>query len=131
MVLFLVCYCRHLIGFFLFLTLTVYSAKNVVDLPNLKNIPDVLRKTDLHKLREDLLTCIPSLPNMHDLHKFHSEIKTSFHSSADLLPSLSNWHIVELLCNCLPERFSHSNHTDVCVLVICLSSDPCCFVLMS
>nr|XP_043605899.1 heptahelical transmembrane protein 4-like [Erigeron canadensis]XP_043605900.1 heptahelical transmembrane protein 4-like [Erigeron canadensis] len=106
----------HLIGFFLFLTLTIYSAKSVVDLPTLKHLPDVLRRADLHKLREDLLTCIPSLPNMPNLHKLHSEIKTSFPASADFLPSLSNWHIVEVLCNCLPERFSHSNHTDVCVL---------------
>ncbi|KVI02722.1 heptahelical transmembrane protein 4-like [Cynara cardunculus var. scolymus] len=108
----------HLIGFFLFLTLTIYSAKmipNVVDLPTLKNFPDVLRKADLHQLREDLLTCIPSLPNMPDLHKLRSDIKTTFPASSDLLP-LSNWHIVELLTNCLPERFSHSNHTDVCVL---------------
>ncbi|XP_071702245.1 heptahelical transmembrane protein 4-like [Rutidosis leptorrhynchoides] len=108
----------HLIGFFLFLTLTIYSANMIpsVDLRTLKNLPDVLRRTDLHKLREDILTCIPSMPNMADLHKIHSDIKTSFHSSADLLPSMSNWHIVELLCNCLPERFSHTNHTDVCVL---------------
>lgn len=109
----------HLIGFFLFLTLTIYSAKmlpNVVDLPTLKHFPDVLRKADLYKLREDLLTCIPSLPNMPDLHKLRNEIKTSFHASSDLLPLMSNWHIVELLTNCLPERFSHSNHTDVCVL---------------
>lgn len=108
----------HLIGFFLFLTLTIYSAKmipNVVDLPTLKNFPDVLRRADLHQLREDLLTCIPSLPNMPDLHKLRSDIKTSFPASSDFLP-LSNWHIVELLTNCLPERFSHSNHTDVCVL---------------
>ncbi|KAD7117774.1 hypothetical protein R6Q59_005694 [Mikania micrantha] len=91
----------HLIGFFLFLVLTIYSAKmipNVVDLPTLKNFPDV------HKLHEDLLTCIPSLP---DLHKLKLEIRTSFPS---------NWHIVDLLCNCLPERFSHGNHTDACVL---------------
>lgn len=109
----------HLIGFFLFLTLTIYSAKmipNVVDLPTLKHFPDVLRKADLYKLREDLLTCIPSLPNMPDMHKLREEIKTSFHASSDLLPLMSNWHIVELLTNCLPERFSHSNHTDVCVL---------------
>ncbi|KAL7608630.1 hypothetical protein Lser_V15G12654 [Lactuca serriola] len=109
----------HLIGFFLFLTLTIYSAKmipNVVDIPTLKHFPDVLRKTDLYKLREDLLTCIPSMPNMPDLQKLRDEIKTSFHASSDLLPLMSNWHIVELLTNCLPERFSHSNHTDICVL---------------
>lgn len=103
----------HLIGFFLFLTLTIYSANMIPNVVDFKNLPDVLRRADLHKLREDLLTCIPSLP---DLHKLHSELKTSFPASSDFLPSLSNWHIVELLCNCLPERFSHSNHTDVCVL---------------
>lgn len=90
---------------------------NVVDIPTLKHFPDVLRKTDLYKLREDLLTCIPSMPNMPDLQKLRDEIKTSFHASSDLLPLMSNWHIVELLTNCLPERFSHSNHTDICVLV--------------
>lgn len=100
----------HLIGFFLFLTLTIYSANMIPNVVDFKNLPDVLRRADLHKLREDLLTCIPSL------HKLHSELKTSFPASSDFLPSLSNWHIVELLCNCLPERFSHSNHTDVCVL---------------
>ncbi|KAJ9564128.1 hypothetical protein OSB04_000094 [Centaurea solstitialis] len=108
----------HLIGFFLFLTLTIYSANmmpSVVEFPTLKNFPDVLRKADLHQLREDLITCMPSLPNMPDLHKLRSDIRTSFPTSSDFLP-LSNWHIVELLTNCLPERFSHSNHTDVCVL---------------
>lgn len=108
----------HLLGFFLFLSLTIYTATmvpNVVDLPTLKNFPDVLRKADLHKLRGDLLTCLPSLPNMPDLHKLRAELRTSLPSS-DLLPSLSSWHIVELVTNCLPERFSYSNQTDACVL---------------
>lgn len=76
----------------------------VVDIPGLQNLPEVLRKADLH-------TCLPSLLHMPDLYRLREELKTAF-------PSLSNWHIVELLTNCLPERFSHSNHTDICVLVI-------------
>ncbi|XP_055806102.1 heptahelical transmembrane protein 4-like [Solanum dulcamara] len=99
----------HLIGFFLFLALTIYTATQVpkvVDLMSLQNLPDVLRKADLHKLQAELLTCLPSLPHMPDLHKLRD----------GLLRSPSNWHIMDLLTNCLPERFSHSNHTDVCLL---------------
>ncbi|KAM3363381.1 heptahelical transmembrane protein 4 isoform X1 [Capsicum galapagoense] len=99
----------HLIGFFLFLVLTIYTAiqvPKVVDLHSLQNLPDVLRKADLHKLQAELMTCLPSLPHMPDLHRLRD----------GLLPSPSNWHILDLLNNCLPERFSHSNHTDVCVL---------------
>ncbi|KAL3526898.1 hypothetical protein ACH5RR_011554 [Cinchona calisaya] len=108
----------HLIGFFLFLCLTIYTAMmvpKVVDLPTLQNLPDVWTKTDLHKLQEELLTCLPSLPHMPDLQRFRQELKTSL-PSMDLLPSPSNWHIAEQLLNCLPEQFSHSNHTDACVL---------------
>ncbi|KAF3439074.1 hypothetical protein FNV43_RR17349 [Rhamnella rubrinervis] len=90
----------HLIGFFLFLSLTIYTAMK---------IPKVVERADLHKLQEELLTCLPSLPNMPDLHRLREELKTT-------LPSLSGWHVTELLYNCLPERFSHVNHTDVCVL---------------
>ncbi|XP_022751187.1 heptahelical transmembrane protein ADIPOR3 isoform X2 [Durio zibethinus] len=108
----------HLIGFFIFLSLTIYTAMKVpkvVDLHSLQHIPDVLRKADLHKLHSELMTCLPSLPNMPDLHKLRKELKTTL-PSMDLLPSLSGWHVVELLYNCLPERFSIGNHTDVCVL---------------
>lgn len=111
--------CRHLIGFFLFLSLTIYTAKmvpNVVDLPRLQNFPDVLRKADFQKLHAELITCLPSLPHMPDLQRLREELKNSLHSM-DLLPSLSNWHIMELLSNCLPESLSHSNNSDTCVLV--------------
>ncbi|PSS36019.1 Heptahelical transmembrane protein [Actinidia chinensis var. chinensis] len=86
----------HLLGFFLFLSLTVYTAMkvpNVVDLHPLQ--------ADLQKLHWELLACLPSLTSM---------------PTMDLLRSPSTWHITELLTNCLPERFSYSNHTDVCVL---------------
>ncbi|CAN0917810.1 Heptahelical transmembrane protein 4 [Linum grandiflorum] len=77
----------HLIGFFLFLSLTIYTAMKV---PN---------------------SCLPSLPHMPDLHRLRDELKTT-------LPSMdfSAWHVTELVYNCLPERFSHVNHTDVCRL---------------
>lgn len=105
--------CSHLIGFFIFLALTIYTAMKipkVVDLQSLQNLPDVLKKADLHKIHSELMTCLPSIPNMSNLQRMRDELKTSF-------PSLSGWHVMELLTNCLPQRFSHANHTDVCVLV--------------
>jgi len=65
-------------------------------------------KTDLQKLQSELLTCLPSIP---DLQRLKEEI--------------SNWHIKEYLYNCLPVRFFSSNHTDVCVLVIALLLNTC------
>ncbi|KAL0332353.1 UNVERIFIED_CONTAM: Heptahelical transmembrane protein 4 [Sesamum calycinum] len=103
----------HLIA--LALNYTAMMVPNVVDFPRLQNFPDVLRKADLQKLHMELITCLPSLPHMPDMHRLREELKSSF-PSMDLLPSMSNWHIVELFSNCLPERISHSNHTDTCVL---------------
>ncbi|KAM6564140.1 hypothetical protein CsatB_024138 [Cannabis sativa] len=99
----------HLIGFFIFLSLTIYTAMKIptVDLHTL-HVPDMLRRADLHKLQE----CLPSLPNMPDLHRL-KELKTT---SMDMLPSLPGWHVMDLLYNCLPERFSPGNSTDICVL---------------
>lgn len=94
----------------------------VVDLNTLQSLSDVLRKTDLHKLQEEILTCFPSLPHIPDLQRFRDELKTSM-PSMDFLSSPSSWHIVELLSNCLPERFSSGNHTEACVLVLILTSD--------
>lgn len=91
----------------------------VVDLHSLQHIPEVLKNTDLHKLHSELLTCLPSLPHMPKLQKLREELKTTL-PSMDLLHSLSGWHVMELLYNCLPERFSHANHTEVCVLVMLL-----------
>ncbi|KAK9284657.1 hypothetical protein L1049_023833 [Liquidambar formosana] len=108
----------HLIGFFLFLSLTIYTAMKVprvVDLNSLQHFPDVLKRADLHKIHAELMTCLPSLPHMPDLQKFREELKTSL-PSMDMLPSWSSWHLLEQLANCLPERFSHGNHSDVCVL---------------
>lgn len=35
----------------------------------------------------------------------------------EVLPSLSRWHLLELLANCLPHRFTHPNETSLSVLV--------------
>ncbi|KAL5988252.1 Heptahelical transmembrane protein 4 [Asimina triloba] len=103
----------HLIGFFLFLALTIYTAMQVpkvVDLHSLQHLPDVLKRADLHRMQE-LMACLPSMPNMSDLQRLRDELK-------DILPSLSGWRVPELLRNCLPERFSYANHTDTCVLAM-------------
>ncbi|PSS30684.1 Heptahelical transmembrane protein [Actinidia chinensis var. chinensis] len=108
----------HLIGFFLFLSLTIYTAMKVPKVANLHalhHISDVLKKPDLHKLHAELLACLPSLPNMHDLQRLREELTNSL-PSMDLLPSPSTWHIVDLLARCLPERLFHGNYTDVGVL---------------
>ncbi|KAK6939720.1 AdipoR/hemolysin-III-related [Dillenia turbinata] len=102
----------HLIGFFLFLALTIYTATRVprvMDFQSLQHLPD------LQTIHSELLNCLPSLPNLPDFRRLGSDIKASL-SSADALASLSGWHILELLTNCLPERFSHANQTDECVL---------------
>ncbi|KAJ8769381.1 hypothetical protein K2173_002585 [Erythroxylum novogranatense] len=102
----------HLIGFLLFLSLTIYTAMKiptVVDLHSLQ-LPEVL-KADLHKL----LACLHSFPHMPDLHRLRDELKSTL-PSMDLISSPSRWLVVELLYNCLPERFSLGNSTDVCVL---------------
>lgn len=71
---------------------------DIVDLQTLQNLPEKLRKADLHKLQAELLPCIPSLPHMPDLHKLREDL-------------------LQLLSKCLPERFSNSNRIDIGVLV--------------
>ncbi|KAE8694052.1 Heptahelical transmembrane protein 4 [Hibiscus syriacus] len=108
----------HLIGFFIFLSLTIYTAMKVpkvVDLQALQQISDALKKADLKKLQSEILTCLPSLPNMPDLNKLREELKTSI-PLMDLVPSLSSWHVMEHLHNCLPEIFAAGNHIDAQVL---------------
>ena len=110
---------RHLIGFFLFLSLTIYTATkipDVVDIHPLQHLPEVLKNADLHKLQAELLTCLPSLPHLPDLQLLREELKTAL-PSMDMLSSLCSWRVVELLYNCLPERFSLGNQTNDYVLV--------------
>uniref|UniRef100_A0A453ILJ3 Heptahelical transmembrane protein ADIPOR3 n=1 Tax=Aegilops tauschii subsp. strangulata TaxID=200361 RepID=A0A453ILJ3_AEGTS len=108
---------RHLIGFFIFLSLTIYTATKVpnVDLQSLQNLPDILRNADLHKIQAELAACLPSLPHFSDLQKMKDELRSSW-NSIDVLPSLSRWRLLELLSNCLPDRFTHSNETNLSVL---------------
>ncbi|XP_026388594.1 heptahelical transmembrane protein 4-like [Papaver somniferum] len=81
----------HLIGFFLFLALTIYTAMKApkVDLHSLQHLPDAWKRADLQN-------CLPYLQR--------------------LKKEVTGWSVLELLNNCLPERFSSGNHTDVCVL---------------
>ncbi|CAL4921592.1 unnamed protein product [Urochloa decumbens] len=108
----------HLIGFFIFLVLTIYTATqvpSVVDIQSLQHLPDVLRNADIHKIQAELLSCLPSLPHLSDLQKLKDELKSSW-NSMEVLPSLPRWHLLELLSNCLPHRFTHTNETSLSVL---------------
>ncbi|XP_020213614.2 heptahelical transmembrane protein 4 isoform X1 [Cajanus cajan] len=103
----------HLIGFFLFLFLTIYTAMRapmVADFNSVQHLSEMIGKADLNKIRLELLKCVPSLPNMHDLLKLN-DLTTSLHSLD--FSSLSGWTFVELLTNCLPEQFSLNGLKDV------------------
>ncbi|XP_042385111.1 heptahelical transmembrane protein ADIPOR3-like [Zingiber officinale] len=108
----------HLIGFFLFLTLTIYTATkvpSVVDLHSLQHLPDVLKKADLHKIHSELVACLPSMPHLSDLQRIKDELKTSL-ASLDMFTSLSHKHLLQLLSYCLPHRFAHANATNLSLL---------------
>lgn len=110
---------RHLIGFFLFLALTIYTAMkvpSVVDLHSLQHLPDVLKKADLHKIHSELVACLPSMPHLSDLQRIKDELKTSL-ASLDMFTSLSHRHLLQLLSYCLPYRFAHANTTNLSLLV--------------
>ncbi|XP_078441764.1 heptahelical transmembrane protein 4-like [Wolffia australiana] len=87
----------HLIGFFIFLALTVYTAMK---------IPSVVELPDLHKMQLELLNYLASLPHIPDLHSFRDELKTAF-PSMDALSS-SGRHLLDLLYGS-----SHSNTTHI------------------
>ncbi|KAL2637197.1 hypothetical protein AAZV13_06G042400 [Glycine max] len=96
----------HLIGFFLFLFLTIYTAKRapmIVDFNSVQHLSEMIGKADLNKIRLELLKCLPSLPNMPEILKLN-DLSTSLYSLD--FSSLSGWALVELLTNCLPEQFS-------------------------
>ncbi|GLU15953.1 hypothetical protein SLE2022_324040 [Rubroshorea leprosula] len=104
----------HLIGFFLFLFLTIYTAARapvIVAFNSLQRLLELLKGTDLHKIQKEILNCLPSLPNMTDLYKLKDDLKTSL-PSMNFRTSLSNWNILEVLTNCLPERLSRIYHPD-------------------
>ncbi|KAL6867418.1 hypothetical protein ACP4OV_015442 [Aristida adscensionis] len=108
----------HLIGFFIFLSLTIYTATkvpNVVDLQSLQHLPDVLRNADPQKIRAEIMSCLPSLPHISGLQKLKDDLMSSW-NPMEVLPSLPRWHLLELLISCLPHRFTHSNETSLSVL---------------
>lgn len=86
----------------------------VVDFHSLQHLPDVLGMADLHKIQSELLKCLPSMPHMSDLQRLRDELKTAF-PSMDMFSS-SGRHLLDLLTNCLPNRFLHSNSTDVSIM---------------
>ncbi|CAA6667469.1 unnamed protein product [Spirodela intermedia] len=91
----------HLIGFFIFLALTIYTARKiprVVDFHSLQHLPDLLKIQS-----EELLSCLPSLPHISDLHRLRDELKTAI-PSMDALSS-SGRHFLELITSCLPHEF--------------------------
>ncbi|CAI0393438.1 unnamed protein product [Linum tenue] len=86
----------HLMGFFLFLFLTIYTAKKapeMVDLNSLQRLPELLRSSS-GELYKELIGCLSSFPNMHDLHRLREDLQASF----------TNLSLVEVLNNCLPKR---------------------------
>lgn len=92
----------HLIGFFLFLFLTIYTATkapDLMDLSSLQRLSDTIRRANLHRIHPELLNCLPSLSLL----------------SMNFLSSVSG-NISELLTNCLPDRVSHGNQTENSVL---------------
>lgn len=108
----------HLIGFILFLFLTIYTATKVPEaagLPSLQKLPDMFRGADLHTIHSELIKCLPSSPNFSDFNKLRDELKTSL-PSIDFISSLTGWNVLEILKNCLPERFSHTNQQEDFVL---------------
>lgn len=84
---------RHLIGFFLFLFLTIYTAMRVpavVHLDSLQHFRDMLPVADWHKIQEQLLSCFPSMPNIPDPHRLMDVLKIKMSwPSMDFLTSLS------------------------------------------
>ncbi|KAL5559190.1 hypothetical protein UlMin_035401 [Ulmus minor] len=74
----------HLMGFFLFLCLTLYTvtkAPNLMSLNSLKSFPELIRRAELQRIPAELLDCLRKLPSMSDL-----------------------------LTNCSPKQFSSARH---------------------
>ena len=98
---------RHLIGFIIFLGLTIYTAMKlpaVVHMPNLSALPHM---SDLQKIPKDLLTALST--SIHHLH-VPEVISNAF-------PEGFNLHLLETLSNCVPESLLSMNRTDQCVIV--------------
>lgn len=92
------------------------KAPSVMDLSALQRLPEMVKHADLQKI-QSLLNCLPSLPSMPDFHKLKDQLMTPL-PSMDFLATLSSSHIGQLLAKCLPEHFSLVNRTDDAFLVI-------------
>ncbi|KAF3792182.1 Heptahelical Transmembrane protein [Nymphaea thermarum] len=102
----------HLLGFFLFLCLTVYTAMKVPQVVDLHHLPEVLTRAHLHRVHSEFVTCLPSMPHMADLQRLRDEFRASL-PPMDALYSFSGWHVFELLSNCLPQSSLTANHNDL------------------
>lgn len=101
----------HLIGFFLFLFLTIYTAMkvpHVVDLHSLQQLSELLKRADLHKLQTDLVACLPlpGIPHLPHLQRLKDELRSS-------LPTMdSHWRLLQIISNCFPHnKLFHGNQT--------------------
>ncbi|KAI5067400.1 hypothetical protein GOP47_0017928 [Adiantum capillus-veneris] len=99
----------HLIGFIIFLGLTIYTIMKlpaVVPMPAIPGLPHLPNMSDLQKIPKDLLSSISaSLTHLH----VPEMITNAF-------PEGLNLHIPEVLSNCLPEALLSANRTNQCVL---------------
>ncbi|MCO5598237.1 hypothetical protein L7F22_052329 [Adiantum nelumboides] len=100
----------HLIGFVIFLCLTIYTFMKlpaVVPMPAMPGLPYLPNMSNLQKIPKDILSSISaSLPHLHVPEMI-----------ANALPEGLNLHIPEVLSNCLPEALLSANRTNQCVLV--------------
>ncbi|KAH7427519.1 hypothetical protein KP509_10G047900 [Ceratopteris richardii] len=94
----------HLIGFIIFLWLTIYTT---MKLPAVVHVPHLPNISDLQKIPKELLASISaSLPQLHVPEMISNVFPDSLHI-----------HIPELLSNCLPEALLSANRTNQCMLV--------------
>eukprot|EP00252_Welwitschia_mirabilis_P011760 TRINITY_DN2617_c0_g1_i4.p1 TRINITY_DN2617_c0_g1~~TRINITY_DN2617_c0_g1_i4.p1 ORF type:complete len:419 (-),score=50.33 TRINITY_DN2617_c0_g1_i4:239-1495(-) len=108
----------HLVGFLIFLSLTIYTVvklPRVVDLGAISHLPHIPSREELHKLQTELMSSLPSFTNKVDLQRLQAELKTALPSMVSL-PSFSHWHLPQSLANCLPETLLNNNHTEECIL---------------
>ncbi|KAG0610128.1 hypothetical protein M758_7G040600 [Ceratodon purpureus] len=92
--------CRHLIGFLLFLALTIYTMREVPKetvLPErLASMVHVPNRGDLHQLHVELVTCFPALANV---------------------PSFLQEHLPQIVAKCIPDSPTISpNSTQQCFM---------------
>ncbi|MCO5579511.1 hypothetical protein L7F22_033366 [Adiantum nelumboides] len=113
----------HLIGFVIFLCLTIYTIMKlpaVVAMPAMPGLPYLPNMSDLQKIPKDILSSISaSLPHLHVPEMI-----------ANALPEGLNLHIPEVLSNCLPEALLSANRTNQCVLVSLITKQIVFFYLI-